>query len=47
MKTKLQKVSFKNKEIYVGLDVHSKTWHATIFIDNFEMRKSFHADAEK
>lgn len=47
MKTKLQKVSFNNKEIYVGLDVHSKTWHSTIIIDDFMKRKSFHADPEK
>lgn len=47
MNGKLKKIDFTNKEIYLGMDVHSKTWYTTILYDDFVKKQSFHADARK
>jgi len=47
MKSKLIKIDFTNKKIIVGLDVHSKTWYATIIIEEVLTTKTFVADPKK
>ncbi len=46
MDKKLQKISFTGKTIYIGLDVHLKTWHASILQAESIIRKSFPAKPE-
>jgi len=31
------KLSFKGQSIYVGMDVHKKSWRVSLFTDNFEL----------
>lgn len=45
MAKNLQKMNFTGKIIFVGLDVHLKTWHATILFGQEAIQKSFGADA--
>jgi transposase len=47
MKSKLVKVDLTNKKIFVGLDVHKSTWHATIIYEEVMDTKSFIADSRK
>jgi len=47
MNRKLIKVDFTNKEIFVGLDVHQKTWHATIIYEEVMDTRSFTASTGK
>lgn len=35
MKTKINKTSFKGQNIYVGIDVHLKSWKITIMLEHF------------
>ena len=36
------KISFKGQSIYLGIDIHLKSWHVSIFSDDFELAtKSF------
>lgn len=44
--SKLQKKDFTGNTIYVGLDVHKKTWHSTIIFGDVENKKSFSASPE-
>lgn len=44
MKKKLQKISFTGKTIFIGLDVHLKTWYASILHAGSAIKKSFPAD---
>ena len=34
MKTKVRTLSFKEQKIYVGIDVHLKSWTVTILLEN-------------
>jgi len=47
MKANIRKVDFTNKEIYIGLDVHAKSWYATIIVEEVSMMKNFTADSNK
>lgn len=40
MKTKINKISFKGQNIYVGIDVHLKSWKVTIMLEN-SIHKTF------
>jgi len=31
------KLSFKGQSIYVGMDVHKKSWRISLLTDNFEL----------
>jgi len=47
MKRKLQKIDLTGKQIFVGLDVHKKTWYSTIIFGDIIKPKSFAADPEQ
>lgn len=47
MKANIRKVDFTNKEIYIGLDVHTKSWYSTIIFEGVSMKKNFTADSTK
>ncbi len=42
----LKKCDFSNQEIYVGLDVHYKTWHATILVGEVAAKYQCPADSK-
>ena len=42
----LKKCDFSNQEIYVGLDVHYKTWHATIMVGEVAVKYQCPADSK-
>lgn len=44
MKKKLQKKDFTGKKIFVGIDVHKKTWYATMILGEVKTSKSFPSD---
>lgn len=46
MGTNLKKIDYKNKKVFVGLDVHQKTWHSTSIFEELIIKKSFPADAQ-
>jgi hypothetical protein len=33
-----KKIDFKDKDLFIGLDVHKKSWSVTIVIDGIEHR---------
>ena len=33
---KISKLDFKGQQIYVGMDIHKKSWSISILTDNFE-----------
>jgi transposase len=33
-----KKIDFKDKELFIGLDVHKKRWSVTIIVDGIEHR---------
>jgi len=39
MKTKVKRISFKGQKIYVGIDVHLKSWTVSILLENIFYRK--------
>ena len=39
MKAKLTKIDVKNNTVFIGIDVHQRTWYVTIIYR--ELRKSF------
>ena len=42
------KVSFKGQNIYVGIDVHLKTWHVTTLTESgYKYSFAQHADAKE
>lgn len=43
MSSKIGNIMFTDKKIYVGIDVHEKTWHITVLSDFQVMRKSISA----
>jgi transposase len=47
MNRKLEKVDFTNKEIFLGLDVHNRSWRTTIHFGDTMTTKNFTADPEK
>ncbi len=47
MKKKLQKKDFTGKTIFVGMDVHKKTWHAAIIFGEVMTKKSFPSDPKQ
>lgn len=47
MATNINKTDYSNKTIYVGLDVHSSKWYATIICQDKMSSKSFDANAEQ
>ena len=47
MKKKIQKMNFTGKTIFIGLDVHMTTWHATMIYEEVKTSKSFKASAEE
>jgi transposase len=46
MKRKLQKIDLTGKQIYVGLDVHKRSWYTTIIFGDIIKQKSFSAEPE-
>jgi transposase len=46
MKRKLQKIDLTGKQIYVGLDVHKRSWYTTIIFGDIIKQKSFSAESE-
>jgi len=36
---KISKLSFEGQQIYVGMDVHKKSWSISIHTDAFEHRR--------
>lgn len=46
MKKKLQKMDFTGKTIYIGMDVHKKTWYTTIIFGEVKSSKSFSASSQ-
>jgi len=46
MNPNLKKVDYKNKKIFVGLDVHQKTWYTTILFEGIYERKTFPSKAK-
>lgn len=47
MKTNLRKIDFQNQVLFTGLDVHQKTWHATLLIGEVQKSQSFERNPEK
>jgi len=47
MKTKLRKIDYTNQVLFIGLDVHQKTWHATIIVGEIQRSLSFESSPEK
>lgn len=47
MDLKLKKITFNDQDIFIGLDVHKKTWHATIIFGEVIDQRSFEADEEQ
>ena len=41
MKLQSNKISFKGQNIYVGIDVHLKTWSVTILLKDSNYKKTF------
>ncbi len=33
-----KKIDFKDKDLFIGLDVHKKSWSATVVVDGIEHR---------
>jgi transposase len=33
-----KKIDFKGKDLYIGLDVHKKSWSVTILVEGMEHR---------
>lgn len=46
MRNKIAKIEETNKELFLGIDVHDKTWSTTILTGHVEQRKSFTAGAK-
>jgi hypothetical protein len=36
---KISRLNFKGQQIYVGVDVHKKSWSISIFTDAFEQKR--------
>lgn len=48
MKTKVKRLSFKGQKIYVGIDVHLKSWTVAIFLeDTFHKKFRMNASADE
>ncbi len=45
MNAKVNKISFAGTNIYIGIDVHLKSWKVTIMVDNITY-KSFSMDPD-
>jgi len=40
-----ERISFKGKNIFVGLDVHKKNWTATVYVEQ-QFTKTFHFESD-
>jgi hypothetical protein len=37
-----EKIDFRDKDLFIGLDVHKKSWNVTIVVDGIEHRTFSH-----
>jgi transposase len=47
MERKIVKIDYTNKDIFVGIDVHSTSWYVTVIVEDYIKSQTFSANAAK